>query len=1745
MKLRLPLLLRLALLSTAAAYTLGSGCLLADDAPTDAAQDDPIAEAVDEEESDSPAIGFEGYTESQLVDIQSSESAGAVIRQMLENSTTGAVANVGTSASTSNGATTAASESPALTLSAPAEPVADTTLTTSTLSDSAGEGAVAPFFSAEEAAALVVATPATSTPSVKNASTATLSSSDSPDETTSSATANGASSSIASVGSASAAGSGASSGGGSASYTLTSSAPDSSSSLVITTPTDDTSSDPIAEDVLEDSTIEDTTTSTTLPDSSASTLATTTSTSATTRTLPQMKLLGSTEATTVTISDAQIWDEDSEIPTAGSNVNVGGASASLEINTSGVELGLLRLYNGGDVTVDSGSEVNITQVRVHDSWSTENEVLRVSGVLNISHENSDKAYNNAALLIGHWSAGSGAVEVLSGGKLNVLSGWTHVSKDSDGFLAVRNGAVANLRGIVYYNSSAHDATVTIDVGGRINVGEYGVYDNSGASSHTLCLNGGTLGVLSADGANGNIVWEDCGRGPRVSVTENSVLDTAVVTSAGIATGGVGTMKFGTVAVSDGKVLTVQGGGRVMVTELQLTKDSSLNFIDSTGFEGRVNLQISIGELSTVKHVNASGVEVAEGENYYTWGTFAKSTDFLNGLADSSSVTYVWNGTGEVERQSVDGQYVYNVFDKDYVIVNASKPIDTNRTKSSVTLAEGAGELTMTSVSQFNLAPITVCKNSTLNIHGNVDQCFSVILNGGVLKNDTGSCGEEHMQINALSLTADSKLQVDSTFGLISSVWGANTLDLGGCTLTKAGTEEYLAISTALRGGGTLKITQGKFNLKSRDNKPAATLGAVGDDADTNIWLTAGELTGSFIMNRASEFRMDDENTSASGSASITAIITNVDKTATFRVASDDVLTFSGSMKGNDTSSGSLTKTEEGRLLMSGQENKIANLTVQGGEVEISGAATFTGALTLSGSGVAKNTGTVTLNSSSGNKSFLTQMTGNGDIVLATNTTLTNTDSSHVTGKLTINSGVTLTLGTGDRQTVAIDSFSSIDLAGSIKAQNSSETLKNLSVASGAEGAVFSKDMGSSDDDCLMTFAGTTKVDGTLRIGNHWNAQFKIDKLTGNGSLLILSRDVNDTIWETSSQEAASYTLSDVSNFGGSVTVNNSKATVDIILGGGGEIDASRFTKTSGTLNLIVNKSTTLIGDVSGINVKVNSGGVELVGTDSLDSLTVAASLAKITGNTSVSGTGISLALGSKESPVGLDISGTGRLTYDSVTYQALSGQTAEIRRMGTEEGNFSLSNSSYSISGAALKIGGTSTKVKVHTKLDGVTLSSTGTVQLGCSEASLSGISVSELHVGYWDDNNNTKSNVTAILTGEGQVSGDMKVIMTSALTVSGALDVSGAVSSGAGSSIKIGNVDDILCSLGKSAGTGDMIIDGGVNIKYDSANDKAVIAGAGSDQIATLENAAVNLNSGGTLEVSNIGLSDGSALFVKSEGATATTITNQTDSTAKITGSLSMKYQVAQDTTPAKAIISGAGIDSPATISNAVIDVAAGSKLELSNVVLAESTWLHDEETTGDGGSTSPYTGSVDLNGVEGKVTGTGEDGGTLQAGTVLTKTGTTGSGEGAILTLQSDAKVFKIAYSQITQMASIGGTGLTLDFNSYDGGKGFASLYETLNGKYDYVAIEFASTVGEINFSTLVVNAKITNGDGVTGKTTGYYVGDTAVVNATSSSGVVVYFDAIALPEPTTSTLGLLALAALCARRRRSRTRAHAEHA
>ncbi|MGN0874503.1 MAG: hypothetical protein ACI4OZ_04880, partial [Akkermansia sp.] len=229
------------------------------------------------------------------------------------------------------------------------------------------------------------------------------------------------------------------------------------------------------------------------------------------------------------------------------------------------------------------------------------------------------------------------------------------------------------------------------------------------------------------------------------------------------------------------------------------------------------------------------------------------------------------------------------------------------------------------------------------------------------------------------------------------------------------------------------------------------------------------------------------------------------------------------------------------------------------------------------------------------------------------------------------------------------------------------------------------------------------------------------------------------------------------------------------------------------------------------------------------------------------------------------------------------------------------------------------------------------------------------------------------------------------------------------------------------------------------------------------------------------------------------------------------------------RAIISRNDWRSTGRIENTIIDLKEGTTLELKNMVLADTVKITDAPAT-----MLSTDNVVELGINNAKVNTTaGRD----LSGVTLQKTGSATSAEGALTNVSG--KVYTIDFTGIQNVEITSGT-LTFDFNAYsdtvNGQKltGFELFYE-LGKTYDYIAVNFAadsddSPAATIQYETLKVQSQITNGQGATATSTGYYI-----VNENSTSGVVVYFDALALPEPTTSTLALLALTALCARRRR----------
>ena len=364
------------------------------------------------------------------------------------------------------------------------------------------------------------------------------------------------------------------------------------------------------------------------------------------------------------------------------------------------------------------------------------------------------------------------------------------------------------------------------------------------------------------------------------------------------------------------------------------------------------------------------------------------------------------------------------------------------------------------------------------------------------------------------------------------------------------------------------------------------------------------------------------------------------------------------------------------------------------------------------------------------------------------------------------------------------------------------------------------------------------------------------------------------------------------------------------------------------------------------------------------------------------------------------------------------------------------------------------------------------------------------------------------------------------------------------------GDATEIRAAVSKTTFGADNILNVFIDASKDRTFTKGItansltVSGGIEDKIITLTGESYTLNevnlteSNAVIQVSGANTwlwssdtefdEDGSSGINIADGEnTLTTIrtntrTNTVDNSGSSRGSISAEYffnlGYSNSDSFKRAVISNATID------RAVIDVVNGSTLELSSVVLTNSCWVHDD----DAGTPDP-TGNLVLNGVElqmakGTVS-TGEGSGeplTLTGGTTAA---TNADGSAKKLT----GKVYVMDLTQISDFATISGSGsgLTLNFDTY--GNGFAELYETLKG-YDYVAVKFSDDVLSVDFKSLKVTSKITNGQNGEATSQGYYY------NNNGTSGVVVYFDAMALPEPTTSTLALLALTALCARRRRT---------
>ena len=798
--------------------------------------------------------------------------------------------------------------------------------------------------------------------------------------------------------------------------------------------------------------------------------------------------------------------------TAG-GVSVSGGTTNFSGTGAVTVTGIIETKNGAVVNQTNGV-ANAQRLVLHNSAANGADTYNLSGgVLNIT-STSTVADNTAAVLVGHWASGSGALNLSGTGVLNVAEGGVSASHTSPGSISISGDSELNAY-VLHLKSQGSSSAVTVSGNGRLNLGAGG-FDNTSATN-VLTFDGGTLGTFAdafsssgavSLGANGIIVDTEkrtlsttgasSASGAAASITLNGVLSDAADATGSLTKRGTGTLTLGgentysgatkveagtlvagnaralgegAVTLKDGATLKRGIDGTVNVGDAFTTEGAAILDLGTLGADtaaitatGAVTIssgtifdmtEATAGlKLVSGSSVTASGLGIA---NVYVGGYLANqrgsSATFTvteNTLVLSTyeageawNITWdggdsgVWKANGSGWTKDADGSTAANFQNGDSVTFGTG-------TTNAATLE---GSLKVGTLTISDATTLSVADGSTASVAtGTLSLGANLTLNGGVTL--------------AVTTFASSIIEVDSTVDY-SNLSGTGTLSLGlrndnGVGFNLSNFEGTIRVE---RGTGVTAASRFQLNTSTL-NANARIVVADGNDLvfsdDTNK-----NVSNSVTFEGSGTIHVNGNNDFTEG---------------------NNVCT--GTLSGNVTSAGTLTKNGDGTLTLSGTSN-ISALTIIKGTIVYS-AGTHTvgsisasekaltvngGSLTISGA-AASTIGTLAVNGAVGvggaSKTTITTLSGTGTLTKAGSGTLfikgSNTNAFH--GTLVVESGVVM-MGQDD------NSRSNSSLTDS--AHGAKIFVKS--------GATFTTHMGSADAASPNTFNGDFYIASGATLGN--------------------------------------------------------------------------------------------------------------------------------------------------------------------------------------------------------------------------------------------------------------------------------------------------------------------------------------------------------------------------------------------------------------------------------------------------------------------------------------------------------------------------------------------------------------------------------------------------------------------------------------------------------------------------------------
>ena len=638
---------------------------------------------------------------------------------------------------------------------------------------------------------------------------------------------------------------------------------------------------------------------------------------------------------------------------------------------------------------------------------------------------------------------------------------------------------------------------------------------------------------------------------------------------------------GTVTVDSGASLKIDS------TTTKITVGNNLNIVGS-GISGETNTGALLvdGLIDLTGKITISG-DTTITKNYYISGNSGPAGDYGDFTVNVSSGNAIEN-TNAADSETVTFNIVGN--SKGKIILEDAISL---AGASSGIIKQGYGELQLKSADNSYSGSLTISQGSVrLSGSGALPSGSSLVMNGGILYLD-----------NSSNLTLSS-LSGNSTSSLISlnSDGSSQTLTIGDSNNTTyagrisdyAMTNDYLTVEKV--GTGTLTLTGN--NTWAGGSQISAGKIEIGNDGSLGtgtITLNGGTLSSNSTTARtldeaiaisASSILGDATNTGKitlsgnstfSGTNTLTAnsdieLSGSVDlgsATQTFSVASGKSATLSGAI-----SSGAISKSGDGTLIISADNDYASGTTVSAGTLRVSGSGDLgTGSLTIGASGSLDLRNTLSVASleisGAGSGNRITNGDADGttaNLTVSGTSTLNgavNTDGTQTySGTTTLGSDVSLTGSTVSLAAIS-GGTNALAISGNLDLSGAASSLTTLSVS------------GTSDIGADVTTTGTQSYTGTTTvsasstlIGTEISAAaiaLNDDLEIRNSNNSTLASVISGTGALTKSGSGA-LTLRGVNTFDGDLTVSAGTLYAGLAADSGNQVIENNVTVSGGTLS---------------------------------------------------------------------------------------------------------------------------------------------------------------------------------------------------------------------------------------------------------------------------------------------------------------------------------------------------------------------------------------------------------------------------------------------------------------------------------------------------------------------------------------------------------------------------------------------------